>query len=275
MGSKKRLRRSRRTDGACAQARRVGSRARPNCCRARYGRPPGSDRGPASGKGYSGSLRQDHRGQECDQAGSRAKATTQSYATGDFLKVYERPRIGGIRATVCSQRRHRYSRQVVSAHFSLAPKSRFPETETARRRDSVRMPVTPKQVRASGAAETTRQPTMPVIGYISAGSPGSTERYFDFVLCLVLSLLSAASLASRSPFSRAVFARTAWPAASYSDISFVSSVARSSFCVRLNWASASVRFFEWLAMVSSSKRLPRLGVAFSSGTGRRTSPIPL
>src|SRR6266404_5406521 len=60
----------------------------------------------------------------------------------------------------------------------------------------------------------------------------STERYFDFVLCLVLSLLSAASLASRSPFSRAVFARTAWPAASYSDIAFVASVARSSFCVR-------------------------------------------
>jgi tripartite-type tricarboxylate transporter receptor subunit TctC len=30
------------------------------------------------------------------------------------------------------QRRHRYCRQVVPAHFSLAPKSRFPETETAR-----------------------------------------------------------------------------------------------------------------------------------------------
>src|SRR5216684_4469879 len=83
--------------------------------------------------------------------------TTQSYATGDFLKEYEKPRIGGIRATVRSQRRHRYSRQVVSAHFSLAPKSRFPETETARGRDSVRMPVTPKEVRASGAAETTRR----------------------------------------------------------------------------------------------------------------------
>jgi hypothetical protein len=69
-----------------------------------------------------------------------ASSTTQSYATGDFLKEYEKPRIGGIRATVRSQRRHRYSRQVVSAHFSLAPKSRFPETETARGRDSVRMP---------------------------------------------------------------------------------------------------------------------------------------
>src|ERR1700758_3476198 len=74
--------------------------------------------------------------------------TTQSYATGDFLKEYEKPRIGGIRGTVRSQRRHRYSRQVVSAHFSLAPKSRFPETETARGRDSVRMPVTPQEVRA-------------------------------------------------------------------------------------------------------------------------------
>src|SRR5437660_10964452 len=39
------------------------------------------------------------------------------------------------RATGRSQRRHRYSRQVVSAHFSLAPKSRFPETETAGGRD--------------------------------------------------------------------------------------------------------------------------------------------
>src|SRR5258707_3684476 len=82
--------------------------------------------------------------------------TTQSYATGDFLKEYEKPRIGGIRGTVRSQRRHRYSRQVVSAHFSLAPKSRFPETETARGRDSVRMPVTAKEVRACGAAETIR-----------------------------------------------------------------------------------------------------------------------
>ena len=89
--------------------------------------------------------------------------TTQSYATGDFLKEYEKPRIGGIRATVRSQRRHRYSRQVVSAHFSLAPKSRFPETETARGRDSVRMPVTPKEVRACGAAETIRWRSEPRI----------------------------------------------------------------------------------------------------------------
>src|SRR5260370_6560468 len=65
--------------------------------------------------------------------------------------------LAGICATGRSQRRHRYSRQVVSAHFSLAPKSRFPETETARGRDSVRMPVTPKEVRASGAAEATRR----------------------------------------------------------------------------------------------------------------------
>src|SRR6184192_1986315 len=71
--------------------------------------------------------------------------------------VTKGPELAGICATVRSQRRHRYSRQVVSAHFSLAPKSRFPETETARGRDSVRMPVTPKEVRASGAAETTRR----------------------------------------------------------------------------------------------------------------------
>src|ERR1700731_3606136 len=74
-----------------------------------------------------------------------ASPTTQSYATGDFLKEYEKPRIGGIRATVRSQRRHRYSRQVVSAHFSLAPKFRFPETWTPKGRDSVRKPVTPKE----------------------------------------------------------------------------------------------------------------------------------
>jgi hypothetical protein len=34
-------------------------------------------------------------------------------------------------------------------------------------------------------------------------------RYFDFVPCLVLPFLSAASLANRSSFNRAVFARTA------------------------------------------------------------------
>jgi hypothetical protein len=56
--------------------------------------------------------------------------------------VTKGPELAGICATVRSRRRHRYSRQVVSAHFSLAPKSRFPETETARGRDSVRMPVT-------------------------------------------------------------------------------------------------------------------------------------
>src|SRR5258708_36512986 len=90
-----------------------------------------------------------------------ASATTQSYATGDFLKEYEKPRIGGIRGAVRSQRRHRYSRQGVSAHFSLAPKSRFPETGTARGRDSVRMPVTPKEVRACGGAEPIRWRAQP------------------------------------------------------------------------------------------------------------------
>src|SRR5258706_15099203 len=86
---------------------------------------------------------------------SPSSPTTQSCATGDFLKVYERPRIGGDRCDRSFTETARYSRQVVSAHFSLPPKSRFPETETARGRDSVRMPVTPKEVRASGAAEAT------------------------------------------------------------------------------------------------------------------------
>src|SRR4029077_2488951 len=51
-------------------------------------------------------------------------------------------------------------------------------------------------------------------------------RYFDFVPCLDSAFLSAVSLANRSSFSRAVFARTAWPAALYSDMAFAASVAR-------------------------------------------------
>src|SRR6266516_3169065 len=58
---------------------------------------------------------------------SPSSPTTQSCATGDFLKVYERPRIGGDRCDRSFTETARYSRQVVSAHFSLAPKSRFPE----------------------------------------------------------------------------------------------------------------------------------------------------
>src|SRR4029077_2878503 len=71
--------------------------------------------------------------------------------------VTKGPELAGFCATVPSQKQPGCGWQVVSAHFSLAPKSRFPETETARGRDSVRMPVTPKEVRASGAAETTRR----------------------------------------------------------------------------------------------------------------------
>src|SRR5260370_14750122 len=64
-----------------------------------------------------------------------ASTTTQSRATGDFLKVYERPRIGGgpcdgsFSETASLQSAGRF------LHFSLAPKSRFPDTETARGRD--------------------------------------------------------------------------------------------------------------------------------------------
>jgi hypothetical protein len=62
--------------------------------------------------------------------------TTQSCATGDFLKVYERSRIGGdpcdgpFSETASLQSAGRFW-----AFFS-APKSRFPETETAGGRDS-------------------------------------------------------------------------------------------------------------------------------------------
>src|SRR6266566_1761654 len=110
---------------------------------------------------------------------------------------------------------------------------------------------------------------MAKVGRIQVG------RYFDFVSCLVLSFLSAASLANRSSLSRAVFARTAWPAATYSDMAFAPSVACCAFWVFLNWASASVRSFECLAMVSSAlvfgdlveDRLPRLLLLVNEGGG--------
>src|SRR2546430_15187827 len=110
---------------------------------------------------------------------------------------------------------------------------------------------------------------MAKVGRIQVG------RYFDFVSCLVLSFLSAASLANRSSLSRAVFARTAWPAATYSDVAFAPSVACCAFWVFLNWASASVRSFECLAMVSSSKTLPatRRGI-FDRLTGRDKRGAP-
>src|SRR6266404_157973 len=44
-----------------------------------------------------------------------ASTTTQSCATGDFLKVYERPRIGGDLCDRSFSETARYSRQVVSA----------------------------------------------------------------------------------------------------------------------------------------------------------------
>jgi hypothetical protein len=52
--------------------------------------------------------------------------TMQSRATGDFLKEYEKPRIGGIRATVRSQRRHRYNRQVGFCAFFSGSEIPFP-----------------------------------------------------------------------------------------------------------------------------------------------------
>jgi hypothetical protein len=67
------------------------------------------------------------------------------------------PQLAGMCATVRFQRRRSYSLEAVSAHFSLAPKSRFPETETASGGDPVRMPVTPRPVRASGAGATIRR----------------------------------------------------------------------------------------------------------------------
>jgi hypothetical protein len=44
---------------------------------------------------------------------------------------------------------------------------------------------------------------------LTPGVEDQVGRYFDFVPCLVLPFLSAASLANRSSFNRAVFARTA------------------------------------------------------------------
>src|SRR5262249_24459016 len=71
----------------------------------------------------------------------------------------------------------------------------------------------------------------------SARQDRGAERYFDFV-CLLLSFLSAASLANRSSLSRAVFARTAWPPGTYWDMACAPSMARCAFWVFLNRASA-------------------------------------
>src|SRR5260370_32313150 len=49
--------------------------------------------------------------------------TTQSCATGDFLKVYERPRIGGDLCDRSVTETARYGRPVVSAPFFFAPES--------------------------------------------------------------------------------------------------------------------------------------------------------
>src|SRR5262249_53592670 len=84
--------------------------------------------------------------------------TTQSSATGDFLNALPKaPNWRGSVRRFVPQRPRCYGEAVASARFFLAPKFRFPETETARGRDSVRMRVTPKEVRASGAGETTRR----------------------------------------------------------------------------------------------------------------------
>ncbi len=68
--------------------------------------------------------------------------TTQSFATGDFLKVYERPRIDG---DLCDGSFSETASLQSAGHFCAffsGPEIPFPETETARGRDSVRMPVT-------------------------------------------------------------------------------------------------------------------------------------
>jgi hypothetical protein len=57
-----------------------------------------------------------------------------SLALRHILAVREAADWQGMCATVRSQRRHCYSRHVISPHFSLAPKSRFP-AEAARGRD--------------------------------------------------------------------------------------------------------------------------------------------
>src|SRR3989475_7828651 len=83
--------------------------------------------------------------------------TTQSRATGDFLKVYEKPRIGG---DLCdgsfSETASLPSAGRFCAFFS-GPEIPFPGNGDRERQRSVRTPVTPKEVRASDADETTRQ----------------------------------------------------------------------------------------------------------------------
>jgi hypothetical protein len=61
---------------SCARARWAESQARPHCCRDRYGHHPGNGNGLTSGRGRNGSPRRGHRVLGCDQAPSRAMASS-------------------------------------------------------------------------------------------------------------------------------------------------------------------------------------------------------
>jgi len=106
---------------------------------------------------------------------------------------------------------------------------------------------------------------------------GIFKIFFFFVTCLVSVTLSVASLANRSSLSRAVLLRATRASASYGVVTFLPF--QVAFSVLRNLASASVRTFEWLAMVRSlpgaatEKNCPRLGVVFSS-SGRAAATIP-
>ena len=72
-------------------------------------------------------------------------------------RVTKGPELAGICATVRSSETTLLRGGGCFCAFFSGPEIPFPETETARGRDSVRMRVTPKEVRASGAGETTRR----------------------------------------------------------------------------------------------------------------------
>ena len=92
-----------------------------------------------------------------------ASATTQSYATGDFLKVYERPRIGG---DLCdgsfSETASLQSAGRFCAFFS-GPEIPFPGNGDRKRQRLGSNAGYAEGVRACGAAETIRWRSEPRI----------------------------------------------------------------------------------------------------------------
>src|SRR6516162_11530792 len=104
-------------------------------------------------------------------------------------------------ATVRSRRPRCYGWEAVSAHFSLAPKSRFPEMETARGRDSVRMPLRRRKSEhlmlprplgghfgEAGHSHAMRQPARDGCVHEIGRQEGKRDRHVDFPNAALLAL---------------------------------------------------------------------------------------